>query len=417
MSARRQLGAILLESGRITEADVERVLEHQRIHGGYFGQALVALDIVSREEIDWALASQFDLPFIFPNADAVDRDAARLVSPDWALAHLAVPIVHAGKTLTVVVADPLRGAVLDELRARTGLEIEMALASAGRIRELIHAIYGETADEIVDEIGAQAPVTLSALFADALERGAERFGISLRGTAATGWHFSDDQLNRQPLAEGWEILLEEAVQPAPLAQVQGVTAGLVQWRGSLNRGGVELPLAAQALVGAGGIELLFVPDAAQAPSTPRTLVMSPTITTELRLLARGGHARVAVVSAPAAIAQSVLPELPRLVLGEHARAAHITTHDETPPVFTLHTRPEDELHETLGHYGFDALTLDLPIDAFPVARIVSAAPLSFVLLDANTERERMRALGINWVLTVKQEKRGPHQWDLRALDR
>jgi type IV pilus assembly protein PilB len=66
MTERRQLGAILLESGRITDEDVRRVLEHQRVHGGFFGQALVALGMVSREEIDWALASQFDLPFIFP---------------------------------------------------------------------------------------------------------------------------------------------------------------------------------------------------------------------------------------------------------------------------------------------------------------------------------------------------------------
>src|SRR5207244_1796640 len=102
MSDKRQLGTILLESGRINQDDVDRVLEYQRTNGGFFGKALVALGIVTRDEIDWALASQFDLPYIFPNAESVDQEAASLVAADWALAHLAVPIVRAGDTLTVV---------------------------------------------------------------------------------------------------------------------------------------------------------------------------------------------------------------------------------------------------------------------------------------------------------------------------
>ncbi|MEO5511909.1 MAG: hypothetical protein ABIV28_07260, partial [Longimicrobiales bacterium] len=145
MTAKRQLGAIFMDSGRINQNDVDRVLDYQRTHGGFFGQAIVALGILSREEIDWALASQFDLPFIFPNPDTVDREAALLVPGDWALTHLAVPIIRAGRSLTVVVADPLDSDTLEDLHARTGLDIEMALASASRIRELIRAIYGDGA--------------------------------------------------------------------------------------------------------------------------------------------------------------------------------------------------------------------------------------------------------------------------------
>ena len=69
----------------------------------------------------------------------MDREAARLVTPDWAPAHLAVPIVRAGNTVTVVVSDLPSQAVLDDLSARTRYRIELALASAPRIRELIHA--------------------------------------------------------------------------------------------------------------------------------------------------------------------------------------------------------------------------------------------------------------------------------------
>ena len=38
-----------------------------------FGQALVALGVVKQDELEWGLASQHDLPYIFPDADAIDH--------------------------------------------------------------------------------------------------------------------------------------------------------------------------------------------------------------------------------------------------------------------------------------------------------------------------------------------------------
>jgi hypothetical protein len=71
MAGRRKIGAILKEAGHITEADVQRVLEYQRTQGGFFGQALVSLGLVSVEEVERALAAQMGLP----KQDAAQRDA------------------------------------------------------------------------------------------------------------------------------------------------------------------------------------------------------------------------------------------------------------------------------------------------------------------------------------------------------
>lgn len=58
--------------GRITEADVAKALEYQRLSGGFFGEALVACGLVSENEIEWGLASQFDLPYVFPDAEEIE---------------------------------------------------------------------------------------------------------------------------------------------------------------------------------------------------------------------------------------------------------------------------------------------------------------------------------------------------------
>jgi hypothetical protein len=55
---RKKIGAILKEAGHITEDDVQRVLEYQQSQGGFFGQALISLGLVSPEEVEQALASQ-----------------------------------------------------------------------------------------------------------------------------------------------------------------------------------------------------------------------------------------------------------------------------------------------------------------------------------------------------------------------
>src|SRR3990170_2924489 len=103
MAERRTIGQILMSFGRLTEADCSRALEYQRDHGGYFGESLLALGLVSQDELEWGLASQFDLPYIFPDADSIDPEAAAMVSPEWALAHLVLPIMKTEEALTVVV--------------------------------------------------------------------------------------------------------------------------------------------------------------------------------------------------------------------------------------------------------------------------------------------------------------------------
>lgn len=413
MAERRPLGTMLLESGRITRDDVERALEHQRNHGGFFGQALVATGVLRREEMDWALATHFDLPFVFPNADAVDRDAAHLVEPDWALAHLAVPIVRAGRTMTVIVADPLPQELVDELQTRTGYAVEMALASATRIRELIHAIYeAPQADRLADA----GVMDLDHLIASALEQGADRFGVSIRGTTALGWWRTRAETRRAPLADGWESVLVDVFDPSPLERIRGAEEGRLDWSAALRRGSAEQPVEVQALVGAGGAELLFQPlQNSSVVGTVADFVLPPNLAAELRLLWRGGAARIGVAAEQAEIARVVLPLLPALVLGEHVRAAHVSvTGEANSAAYTLRAEPGAEFARAVADYGLDAVTLDLPSEGYAVGALLAAAPLGFVLLDESKGLATARQWGVNWLLGIAGHP-GSYAWDLRAL--
>ena len=411
---RRPLGAILLESGRITDADVERVLAHQRIHGGFFGQALVSLGILSREEADWALANHFDLPFIFPHADAVDRDVAQLVPADWALAHMAVPIVRAGRSITVVVTEPLSEQVMKELQQRTGFQIDMALASASRIRELIHAVYDAHDDAFTLREG---DVTVSDFISRALNDVAERFGVSIRGGKATAWWRSRGRTHRAPLVDGWESALDVTIQPAPVARIRSFHDGHMEWDAAMDRIGTTIPLEAQALVGAGGAELVFTPlqNAPMAPASAE-LILPTTLMTELRLLWRSGSARIAVAAERLEIARALLPLIPSIAVGEHVRAVHVNSTGEGGTVYTLRGEHGDAFAECVATYELDAITIDLPSQGYPLHGLLRTAPLALILMHDPVDNSPTQDWGVNWLLTISGDP-GGFAWQLRALHR
>src|SRR5207249_1953010 len=141
-------------------------------------------------------------------------------------------------------------------------EVDLALASPTRIRELIRTLYGDQEQPAEEE---RTPVSLTEFFTIALEKHADSLGVSVRGPVAWSWYVRD-VVHRRPLAEGWEDALGEIVRPSPAEQLDSTVEGLVSWTGTLNRGGSFVPIDAQALVGAGGIEYLFSPLQAGAGS-------------------------------------------------------------------------------------------------------------------------------------------------------
>lgn len=60
----RSIGAILVDSGHLSAENAEKIIHHQKQHGLRFGDAAVKLGIVSEETIRYALAQQFDYPYL-----------------------------------------------------------------------------------------------------------------------------------------------------------------------------------------------------------------------------------------------------------------------------------------------------------------------------------------------------------------
>ena len=77
----RSIGAILIDAGRLQAADAEQVLRLQREKGLPFGDAAVQLGLITAEDIEFALARQFDYPYLRPGESAVSIEVAAAYRP------------------------------------------------------------------------------------------------------------------------------------------------------------------------------------------------------------------------------------------------------------------------------------------------------------------------------------------------
>jgi receptor protein-tyrosine kinase len=60
----RSMGDILLDTGRLQAEDLQRILDAQQVEKLSFGEAAIALNILSKADIDFALSKQFDYAYL-----------------------------------------------------------------------------------------------------------------------------------------------------------------------------------------------------------------------------------------------------------------------------------------------------------------------------------------------------------------
>ena len=75
------IGAILIDSGRLTPEAAELVVERQRAQGIRFGAAAVELGLLGDEDIQQALARQYDYPFLMPSDESVSKEVVAAFRP------------------------------------------------------------------------------------------------------------------------------------------------------------------------------------------------------------------------------------------------------------------------------------------------------------------------------------------------
>jgi type IV pilus assembly protein PilB len=168
-----RLGELLLREKRVTPAQLQEALNHQRQNGGRLGSSLVKLGILRDEDITSVLSRQYGVPAISLKEFDLDPMIVRLIPAETANKYNVIPVGKNGTTLTLAMTDPTNVFAMDDIKFRTGLHIEPVVASDTAIREAIGQYFGKN--------GSSAVANGKAVTADMVSRALEDLGTDGEG--------------------------------------------------------------------------------------------------------------------------------------------------------------------------------------------------------------------------------------------
>jgi chain length determinant protein tyrosine kinase EpsG len=80
-AASRQLGALLVDMGKLKPDEAEQVLRAQKDMGLRFGDAAVKLGFVTDQDVQQALARQYEYPYVLPGESSISEEVIAAYQP------------------------------------------------------------------------------------------------------------------------------------------------------------------------------------------------------------------------------------------------------------------------------------------------------------------------------------------------
>lgn len=77
----RSIGAILIDAGRLSVENAERIIREQKSKGLRFGDAAIQMGLLKQHDIDFALARQFDYPYLSASDDSLSHGLVAAYKP------------------------------------------------------------------------------------------------------------------------------------------------------------------------------------------------------------------------------------------------------------------------------------------------------------------------------------------------
>lgn len=154
---KKSLGERLLEQGVISQKQWEEAQAEEKNTGQPLRKVLIRSGMIVEEDMVSFIAEQMEIPKIELSNYLIDSKIIDLVPEALARKHQLIPVLKIGKSLTCVMVDPLNIFALDEVRIKTGFNIEPAVATETEIKKALEAHYTVkgSMDDVIKSLDAQ----------------------------------------------------------------------------------------------------------------------------------------------------------------------------------------------------------------------------------------------------------------------
>jgi type IV pilus assembly protein PilB len=131
-----------VDEGIITPEQLKAAQAEEKRTGERFSKALTRLGYIDEDDLVSFVSEKSGAPRIELSNYLVDPKIVELVPEGLARKYELVPILKIGNRLTCAMTDPWNIFALDDIRAKTNLIIEPAVASATEIKKALNEHYG-----------------------------------------------------------------------------------------------------------------------------------------------------------------------------------------------------------------------------------------------------------------------------------
>jgi type IV pilus assembly protein PilB len=163
---KRKIGEILQDQGKISPADLQRVIGEQQGKMIHLGELMLERGLVAKADLGAALEEVSRISYLDCSVITPEPEALKMVPRAIAERLCVLPVATANRRLIVAMAAPQNLATLDELRFTTGLEISPRLSFRTELQQAIQKHYpGEAGSASVYKNGGDS----DGMFTDEIE--------------------------------------------------------------------------------------------------------------------------------------------------------------------------------------------------------------------------------------------------------
>lgn len=139
----KQLGELLIERKVISQEQLQKALDFQKVNGGLVGEILVQLGFSKEEDIAQVLTAQYGFPYLPLGNYDIDVEVAKIVPDHLARQYCLIPIDKIGNNLTVAMSNPLNSSAIEDVEMISKCVVQAFVSTTTDIRKAIERCYAK----------------------------------------------------------------------------------------------------------------------------------------------------------------------------------------------------------------------------------------------------------------------------------
>ena len=153
-SRQYRVGDMLINKGVITQRQLDKALQEQKLTGRFLGEVLVSHGATSEEAIAQTLSEQLGLAYVDLFTMTIEPAAIELIPKELCAKYTAIPLFTVQNTLTMAMANPLDVTAIDEFQAAANCRVRPVFACPTAIRNCVEKHYHRANSEEEDKLAA-----------------------------------------------------------------------------------------------------------------------------------------------------------------------------------------------------------------------------------------------------------------------